>query len=259
MSLTYLQYYCSISGILCVLLFFLGLVAAGFVPPPIKPTWTAEETAAFYRDHTIGMQAGAGLLLISGMFYLPLSAAISYQMSTIPGLPSLIHRLQLASAAAGIFTFLFPAIALAVLGYRLDRPVEITQALSDLFWISTFIAWPTFMVQNFAYAFAILWDRSEKPVFPKWLAALNFAVPFLYTPVTGLHCVYGGPLAWDGAWTFWLVGLVFGVELVIDSVCVFLAARGMDRREARGDVESPISPAGNSEKGFASTISRSAT
>lgn len=73
--------------------------------------------------------------MISGGFYLPFSAAISNQIRRIPGCPYLIHQVQLASASAGVWTFMLPGIVLCIASFRPDRPPETTQMLNEFFWI----------------------------------------------------------------------------------------------------------------------------
>ncbi|POR39541.1 Uncharacterized protein TPAR_00261 [Tolypocladium paradoxum] len=129
------QYACAISGVVSIIFLLIAFAASGFLPP-IPPTWDAERTVEHYRDHEKGIRAGAVIMIMSGMFYLPLTAVISAQMRRIPNLPYAVSALQLAAGAAGIFAFVIPGSILATTTYRLDRPVEITQALNDLFWMT---------------------------------------------------------------------------------------------------------------------------
>ncbi|KAI9733828.1 MAG: hypothetical protein M1818_007095 [Claussenomyces sp. TS43310] len=218
------QYACCVSGILCALFFLFAFVASGFIAP-IKPYWTAEQTLHHFQTHEGGIQTGAALMLISGMLYLPLTAAISAQMRRIPNLHYAVSALQLASGAAGIFTFMMPAMILATAVFRLDRPAEITQLMTDFFWITALMPWPTFMTQNFAFAYAILIDQRPHPLFPKFMAVINIAVPILFVPAIAMHCTKTGPLAWNGGLTFWTAGSLFCSQLVIDSICLFFAIR----------------------------------
>jgi hypothetical protein len=132
MSNTAVQQLGGICGGVSGVMFILAFIVADFIPPT-NPEWDAETLATFYRDHITRIRAGAGLLMISGGFYLPFSAAISYQIRRIPRLPYMIHQLQLAAAAAGIWTFMLPGIVLAITSYRPERPAEITLALNDFF------------------------------------------------------------------------------------------------------------------------------
>lgn len=219
-----LQYYCASCGVICSLMFLLAFVAADFIAP-IKPWWDAQRTAEHYQQHTTRVQAGAAVLIVSGMFYLPYSAVISYQMKRIPNLHYLVHQLQLASAAAGIWTFMLPGIILAATVYRPYRNVEITQMFNDFFWICAFAPWPTFIAQNFAFAYAIVWDSRKNPLFPKELAIVNVITPILFTPAIGIHTTYTGPCAYNGAMTFWVPGVTFCLQLVVDAWFLFTSIR----------------------------------
>ncbi|KAH7385679.1 membrane protein [Pyrenochaeta sp. MPI-SDFR-AT-0127] len=216
------QYACGISGILSAIFFGGAFVVAGFIPPP-RAHWDAERTVQFYRDHETRIHAGSAILVISGMWYLPLTAAMSAQMRRIPNLHYVVPALQLASGAAGIFTWMMPGIILSATAYRLDRPVEITQALNELFWLSALMPWPTFLIQNWAYSYAVIVDTRPKPLFPKWIAIVNIISPVLFTPPIAMHTIHSGAFSWAGGVSFWMVGIVFLIQLVCESFCVMRA------------------------------------
>jgi len=218
------RYYCAACGVIFSIVFFLAFVAADFIAP-IKPWWDAEQTANHYQKHMVRVRAGAAILVVSGMFYLPFSAAISYQMRRVPNLHYLVHQLQLASAAAGVWTFILPGIILAATSYRPYRPVEITQMFNDFFWICAFMPWPTFIAQNFAFSYAIIYDSRKKPLFPKELAILNIITPILLTPAIGMHCKKTGSVAYNGAMTFWVPGVAFCLQLILDSWYLYASIR----------------------------------
>ncbi|GAB7352381.1 hypothetical protein MBLNU459_g2816t1 [Dothideomycetes sp. NU459] len=234
MSARNFQYACAASGIFTALTFLLGFVAAGFLPP-VKPYGDAESILKHYVDHNTGIKAGSALLLISGGAYIPLTAAISAQMRRIPNLHYSVIAVQLAGGAAGIFSFMMPGMFLGVANFRLDRPVEITQALNDMFWIMALMPWPTFMVQNFAFAYAIIIDNRPKPLFPKSIAIMSIVAPIVFATATGVHTVKTGPFAWNGGFTFWAVGSVFIVQLVVESLCLMRAVYSEDIEGERID------------------------
>lgn len=132
MSNTAIQYCSAVCGAMSVSFFLVSFAIAGFIPPP-APSWGAERIAEFYQTHTTRIHAGAAINMIAGGFYLPFSTAISYQIRRIPNIPYIIYQVQLASASAGIWTFMLPGIVLAIASYRPYRPVEITYALNDFF------------------------------------------------------------------------------------------------------------------------------
>ncbi|KAH8660386.1 integral membrane protein [Xylariales sp. PMI_506] len=240
LSYTAVQYYCAACGAASGIMFILAFIIADFLPPP-KPTWDAEtiaqccrfqtpEKAAVdnlkvYTDHITRIRAGGAVLMVSGGFYLPFSAAISNQIRRIPNVPYMIHQVQMASASAGIWTFMLPGVVLCITSFRPDRSPELTQALNDFFWIVALMPWPTFMVQNFAFVYAIILDQRAKPLFPKWLIPFNIIMPILFAFATGIHTQMTGPLAWNGVITFWIVGFSFVVQLIVDAVYLALSAR----------------------------------
>ncbi|KAJ4322160.1 hypothetical protein N0V84_004995 [Fusarium piperis] len=230
MSNTAIQYYSAACGAASVIFFVVSFAIADFIPPP-APSWGAERIAKFYQDHTTRIHAGAAINMIAGGFYLPFSAAISYQIRRVPKIPYIIHQVQLASAAAGIWTFMLPGIVLGIASYRPYRPVEITYALNDFFWLVAFMPWPTFMAQNFAFAYSIIIDSRPNPLFPKELAFVNILMPIIFSLATGMHTVYSGPFAWNGVITFYLIGFTFLVQVCADSVFLALAARQEEREE----------------------------
>ncbi|POR33836.1 Uncharacterized protein TPAR_05967 [Tolypocladium paradoxum] len=209
------QYACAASGILMLIFTLAAFAASGFLPP-LPPSWTAEQAVEHYRDHEKGIRAGVALLAVSGMFYLGLTAAMSAQLRRIPNLP------YAAGAACAAF-FVMSGLILAVANYRLDRSAEITQALNDLFWFIVVMTWPVFTAQSIAIAYAIVIDCRPKPLFPKPIAMVNIMASILYVPGIAVHCVKTGPLAWNGSVSFWIPLCAFGVQTVIDCICLVRA------------------------------------
>jgi hypothetical protein len=203
-------------GALSFLLFFFTFVAAHNVAP-MKPYWTPEETAEFWKRHLTGAHVAVGLQLCSGMFYIPFSALVSDQIRKVPGLHPIIATTQLAACSAGIFTWMMGAMVLATATYRLERDPQITQVMTDMWWFTTMMPWPTFLIQTWAWAYAIIKDtRPNRPV-PRFVAIINIIAPIIFIFPTALHTTKHGALAWNGGVSFWLVGATFGLELFVDS------------------------------------------
>ncbi|KAH7080787.1 membrane protein [Paraphoma chrysanthemicola] len=209
-------YSCATCGIWGSFLFLFGLVAAGSVPAP-KPWWDAERMVQHWRDNLRGGHVGAAFLTLSGLFYVPFSAAIWWNIKRVPGIHPIIPMIQIAAGAAGVWTLSGPGDVLAAVLFRLERPPEITLALTELFWILTFAPWGTFLVQDWAWAYAIMKDPREKPPIPKAFALINIITPLCFSPATLNHITKHGPLAWDGALSFWLSGMSFVVQMCVDS------------------------------------------
>lgn len=180
-----------------------------------------------FLTHTVLLHS-----MISGGFYLPFSTVISNQMRRIPRLPYFIHQMQIMAAAGGVFTFILPGVVLAITSYRVDRPAELTQLMNDFFWIVALMPWPTFLVQNFSFVYAIILDDREKPLWPKELIVVNIVIPILFTFATGMHCEFDGVFAWNGIITFWIVGFTFVVQLIVDAIYTALACKREEEEKA---------------------------
>ncbi|CQD17534.1 hypothetical protein BN1232_03927 [Mycobacterium lentiflavum] len=231
------QKFCALSGIICVLLFFGGFVAAGFLPP-LSPGMSAAQIAAHYQAHTSGIRLGAGLIFLSSMFYVWFTAVIAGQMRRIPGVhPTVVNASLAAGAFAGV-TFLVPALMFAITAFRPDRSPDATLMLNDMSWIMLVMPWTPFMPQYFSFAFAILSDTRPQPLFPRWLAYFNIWVELMFTPATVLPFFKSGPFAWNGLFVFWMPATVFTALFIVNTTFLIKAINS-EARETQAADETP--------------------
>jgi len=94
---------CAISGIVCPLLFFGGLLLCGFLPP-LWPGASAIEIASHYQQHATAIRFGAALILLASMFYIAYSGAIYGQVRRIPGSGHTAPGVALAGGAVAAVT-----------------------------------------------------------------------------------------------------------------------------------------------------------
>jgi hypothetical protein len=226
------QRICAYSGIICVLLFFGGIVAADFLPP-LSPSMSAAQVAAHYQAHTAGIRLGAGLIFLSSGFYVWFTAGISGQMRRIPGVDPTVIYAQLAAGAFGCLAFLVPALLFAITAFRPDRSPDATLLLNDMSWIILVMPWIPFMAQYFAFAFAILSDPRPQPLFPRWLAYFNIWAELMFTPAIILPFFKSGPFAWNGLFVFWIPAVVFGSVFFVDTIWL-LKAINSETEETHG-------------------------
>lgn len=212
------------SGIAGVIVFFLGFVFAGFIPPP-SPSLTPVAVATHYAEHANGIRFGMVLTLISGMFVLPMVGVISAQMRRIRGISSAVVYAQISAGAVGCVFFFLGAVAFLTAAYRPDRPMELTYVLNDFAWIMAVITWPPACMQCLVIGIAVLSDPATPPVFPRWVGFLNFWVAIGFLPSGLLPFFKSGPFAWNGLLVFWLAGSVFGAWFIAMTVVLLKAIR----------------------------------
>lgn len=195
-------------GIACAVLLLIGWCAlAQFLPPP-SPNLGPEALDSYLSDGTTLKMLGFVIAIWGGVLFLPFSISIALQLSKIG---KHVRFWTYTEAAAGIFGTIFvtvPFVAMMAVAFRLDRPVEATQVMSDFAFIFALTTVQGFFVQNFAIGFAILQDRSPTPVFPRWVAYYNFWVALAFVPAALIPFFKTGPFAWNGIFSFWIpVGL----------------------------------------------------
>ena len=218
------QKMCAWGGPFCAGFLGVGLLMAGFVPPP-SPNLGAVEIATIYQTNTNMIRAGMllGLLGIAG--YIALVGAISAQMRRMQGISRLPPDLQLGAGAIGVLTVMFPVMIFAVAAFRPERDPQMTQMLNDLGWLIIIPAFPTFLAQFLGIAFGTLQDKSPTPVFPRWAAYFNVWVGVLFIPGGFAYFFRSGPFAWNGLLAFWVAAGAFFVWLLVMTWLVLKAIR----------------------------------
>lgn len=164
----------------------------------------------------------------AGPFYCMFIAAVSGQMSRIPGCSHAMIATQAISGGISAYTLTIPSLFFTITSYRLDRPPEITMLMNDISWMFTVVPFTTFISQNFAWSYAILMDKRERPLFPHWFAWFSTAWPFAFWGALGLHCVYTGPFAWNGGFCFWFAAAAFGIGQVLNVIYLLKAVNRED-------------------------------
>jgi hypothetical protein len=191
---------CLWCGPLFVLSFAVGFWGcAGFLPPP-SPLLTAAEVAAFYQSNTNMIRLGVAIVMIG---------LISTLMKRIKGCSTALIYTQLGAGSAGIILFILPCIFWFLTAFRPERDPQITLLLNDLSWLSLVTPVSLAMVQFLALAIAILSDRSEHPIFPRWAGYYNLWLSLIFFPGIVAAFFKSGPFAWNGIFPFWIPATLF--------------------------------------------------
>ena len=200
---------CAWTGPLTVVLFFIAWVAfAGWIPPP-TPDMSADAIAAMYQERTILIRAGMMLMMYSGPLYGIFSAIIMVYMLRMKGPSPALAYGQLTAGTATILFLIIPAQIYGATVFRPDRAVDITQFGNDLGWFTFDMVNSTLITQYLALGIAILFDESERPVFPRWFAFFNFWSALLLIPASMITFFKAGPFSWSGILGFYLGVVIF--------------------------------------------------
>jgi hypothetical protein len=201
------QLICAWSGLLILLGFGVGILLAGFLPPP-RADDSLQQVAQLYSDRTNRLRAGLVLMMLGGAFFAPFSAAISRQLKRIEGPAGPLAYTQLAAGAANVVVVTIGVMVMSAASFRPERNPEITQAINDLGFLLFLLYVSPLMVQTLAIGLAIV-GGGDQTVFPRWVGYLNLWAAIASIPAVLLPFFKSGPFAWHGIFEFWLAATIF--------------------------------------------------
>jgi len=152
------------------------------------------------------------------------------------------------NGACACIEFIMPAYFWLAASYR-GRSPEIQQTLNDLGWLPfDGFVW-TIIWQNAVIGIVVLLDKRTAPIFPRWYGYLSIWCAFLYLPA-GFNVFFkDGPLAWNGAVSWWvLLTAIFG-WLMTTTYLLLQATKRQELEAASG--MTPGDPVGDLERRLA--------
>jgi hypothetical protein len=191
----------------------------GFTPP-MSPTMSADQVAAFYRDPENLPRIRYSMILFNwfGVCLVPILILLVMQIRRMAHRTPLFSYCMLGCVAGGPTLFLIANVCWLLAAFRPERKPELTQLLNDFAWITFTTVVPFLIAQSVILALAIYFDDPSHPVFPRWVAHFNLLVAAALTPAAFVGLALTGPLAWDGTLSFWLKNIAIAVWIVVMAV-----------------------------------------
>jgi hypothetical protein len=209
----------------------------GFTPP-MSPTMSAEQVAAFYRDPENLSRIRASMILFNwfGVCLIPVLILLVMQIRRMAHRTPIFSYCTLGCVAGGPTLFLIANVCWLLAAFRPERNPVLTQMLNDFAWITFTTVVPFLIGQSVIVALAIYFDDPSRPVFPRWVAHFNLVVAAALVPAAFVGLALHGPLAWDGLLSFWLKNIAIAVWIVVMGVVLGQAIyreRADQQRDAR--------------------------
>lgn len=225
------QMFCAYLGLAFPLVFFIGWgLIAGYMTPLQGPRTTGLEWQEFYSDHTTLIRVGIIITIAAGAFQAPFSALIGMHMRRMEGgkhTPLAYAQMMLGSV--GVLLVVIPMFVYAAITFRPEaRDPDTLLFFSDLAWLMFIGAFSPAVLQSICLALAILGDKREKPVLPRWVGYYNLWVATLFLPGAIVIIAKSGPFAWHGLLAFWVPATVFGTWFIV----MFVLMRKVIREQA---------------------------
>jgi hypothetical protein len=197
--------------------------------PPMSPSMTPDEVARFYADNTGSIRLSMVTFNFCGVMLVPFFMVIVYQLKRIATPSQVFAYAFLAAAVSGVTLFALADLFWLIAAFRPDRDPQLIQLLNDLAWIIFTAPVGMIVAEMICLALAVYLDENAEPIFPRWVAPFSLAVAVAIIPSTCAAFVKSGPLAWDGAISFWLRICSYAAFLV---VMFFVLRRVIQRQEA---------------------------
>lgn len=213
-----------IFGVILLIAFF---AFPGFFPP-MSPNLPADKVAAFYRENAAMVRFSMITFNICGIMLLPMFMVIVVQMKRMATQSHVFAYCYLAAAVSGATLFAVADIFFLVAAFRPGRSPELVVLLNDMAWIILIAPVGALVAMNLFLAAAIHFDNGPDPVFPRWVGHFALATGVAIAPAVGAAIFRTGPLAWDGAISFWLRNGAFALFVFV----MFFALRGVLQRQA---------------------------
>jgi hypothetical protein len=190
------------------------LLFPGFTPP-MSPRMPAQQVAAFYRDNQSGVRYSMILFNWFCVGLIPVLTLLVMQIRRMAHRTPILSYCMLGCVAGGPTLFLVANCCWLLAAFRPERNPELTQMFNDLAWITFTTQVPFLIAQSVILALAIYFDDPSRPVFPRWVAHFNVLVALALVPAAFVGLALEGPLAWDGALSFWLKNIAIAVWIVV--------------------------------------------
>lgn len=205
-------------------------VLASFLLPPLSPSATPQEVANFVAEGGVQQKIGLMFALASLGGLLPLSAVLGDQMRRMEGARPIWAQTQLACATLTMWLFSAAFVFFAATIFRADRDPQLIQLLHDLSWLTLITPVSMVVLWMGIVGAAILSDRNEPPVMPRWVGYLSIWAALLSAPGFAAVLFHSGPFAWSGLLALWIPLVIFLVWWLTLIVYLLRAIR------AEGDV-----------------------
>ena len=212
-------------GLATFFLFFLSFWPLSGFLPPLRPSMTADEVARYFTDHANGVRLSMIFMVAAGAMFCILIATICSQVRRIVDLNPMLYTLLVITGTVGSVIIITGGMVMTAVAFRPERPAGITYIMYDLAWLLIIMPAGSYVIMACALGAAILSDKAQRPVFPRWLGYFNIWVGLTFAPGLLVTFFKSGPLAWNGVFGFWVPAAGFGAWFLVMFVMLRAAIR----------------------------------
>lgn len=228
------------SGVALLVIFLIGFwPIAGFVPPS-RPHDSVQDVVEFYSADTFRIRLGLWLTMLAAPLCATFFVGLSIQLRRIEGKHSPIAYVQMILGGLFVLEFIFPLMIWQAAAYRPELDPVITYRLHDLGWLLFLGVVSTAVLQAVLTALAILRDRRDSPILPRWIGYTCVWCALTFIPGGFIVFFKSGMLAWNGLIAWWLLLVGFAVWILVLAYGLLRHAIPHQERHEADDVDGAV-------------------
>lgn len=223
------QLICCAMGPVMVLLFILGaVILSGYWPPAKLPGASATEVLEWYAAHNTKLKVGLVFMTMAYAVMCWYGVVMAAQTRRKEGAFPVWTYLQLTCMACGTAQIVVMGAAWAAAAFRAGgcsskNPCDLiagspeylayahdVQMMHDFGWMILLGTWMPFTFWNLALGAAILLDKTDTPVYPRWTGYLAILSGVSYALGSGAWFFFEGAMGWNGLIALYWVFAIFG-------------------------------------------------
>ncbi|MGA5544952.1 hypothetical protein ACPCIR_24180 [Mycobacterium sp. NPDC051198] len=190
----------------------LTFIGTGFLLADLLPfpgPYSADVAAQYFHDDVDLKRLGIIFVIIGGTMFMPFGAAIADRLRRVDGVGPIAAIVQFGTAVIAATLMMLCGSLMLVGLLRPEMPASTYQLLNHITWLTLGGLWQPGALQAACTAWAILCDKSETPVFPRWVGWYSACMAFGSLTGSLIPFFSEGPFAWNGFISFWVAGAIF--------------------------------------------------
>jgi hypothetical protein len=199
--------------------------------PPASPNLSAPELATHFALHHNAILFGNSMAALVAVLWVLWTAQLTVVMWRIEGSSPVLTLVQLSGGILTAWVLIFCPAIWATAVFRADSDPNLVRTLNDLGFLLFNITYAVTSVQAVTAGLVGLADKSSRPVFPRWVCGWAIFTGISFVPLTAMPFFKTGPLAWNGAISFWALFATYFLWTASMGICMVKDASRRLREE----------------------------
>jgi hypothetical protein len=199
------------TGALFVILYPIFWGWIGKAQPPVSYSLSPQQMTDFYMIYRNQIIVGMTIAAIVGGFWCTWTGQLTAVLWRIEGDAPTFTLVQLVGGVLGAWALIFTPIIWMIPSFRADMDPQVVRAFNDFGYLAFNATFIISTIQTVTAGMVGLADKSENPVFPRWVCWIAIVAGLSFFVVAGTPFIKAGPLALEGWFAGWIPASMFFV------------------------------------------------